>query len=253
MIEVPADSVEREFLEYWSANLLDPRDPQNARWLGIEQGQIARGERMAAELATWVNLRGVRALEIGCQTGALAIALAKAGADTAGIDVTPTLIEAARRRARGHGVTPKLEVASAESLPFGDASFDLVTFIDVIEHIADADRALDEAVRVLRPGGTLYVQGPNRLSPRWLLRDPHYQMFGISALPPSLGRFYVTRIRRRPRYDVERFPIGPRVLRRLARSGLEVIEPRLGIGVRRVARELRLTFASMFVIVARKR
>ena len=47
------------------------------------------------------------------------------------------------------------------NLPFPDASFDLVTLLDVLEHIPDDDRAAREAMRVLKPGGTLLVSTPN--------------------------------------------------------------------------------------------
>lgn len=253
-IAIPRESPERAFLEYWAAHLLDPRDPQNARWLALEQGQIARGRRLAAELARFAPLPGARALDVGCQTGALTIALAAAGARATGVDVSAELVRAAEIRAGCHGVAPDFRVARAEALPFADASFDLVAFVDVIEHVDDAARALAEAARVLRPdGGVLYVQGPNRLSPRWLLRDPHYQMAGISVLPPALGRFYVTRVRRRPRYDVGVFPVGSRVARTLARLGFALLEspydPRASLA-RRAAGAMRLRFGSMFTLVA---
>jgi SAM-dependent methyltransferase len=61
-------------------------------------------------------------------------------------------------------------VADATDLPFPDAAFDVVTFFDVLEHIADDARAAAEALRVLRPGGFVLVTSPSR---SW--RFPYYR------------------------------------------------------------------------------
>ena len=253
-VAIPADSVERDFLAFWAEKLLDPRDPQNERWLGLEMQQIARGHTTASELAAHRPLEGARVLDVGCQTGGLVIAMASRGADVTGVDVDATLLEAAKIRARCHCAnTARFIVSKAESLPFPSASFDVVTFVDVIEHVENADAALAEMARVLAPGGVLFLQGPNRFSPRWFLRDPHYQMTGISVLPPAIGRWYVTRVRNRPRYDVGVFPVGARVVRRLQRLGLVIESPSEPDTVMaRWRQSVALRFDSMFVIRARR-
>lgn len=218
------DGPDDAFLRYWAASLLDPGDPQRERWAALERAQIARNEGIAAELARFVSLRGRRVLDVGCQTGALPIAMSRRGAGVTGVDVDERLLAGARIRARGHGVSPEFRVAAAEALPFADASFDAVTFVDVIEHVADARAAVREIARVLRPGGTLYLFGPNRLSPSLLLSDPHYRLAGVSAMPRRLGELYVTRVRGFPRYDVGVLPMGGVVERWLARDGLAVVD-----------------------------
>jgi len=218
------DGADDAFIRYWERELLDPADPQRERWAALERSQIARNEGIAAEVDGFVSLRGRRVLDVGCQAGSLPIALCKRGAAVTGVDVDEKLIEGARIRARGHGVAPTFAVAVAEALPFADASFDAVTFVDVIEHVADARAAVREIARVLRPGGTLYLFGPNRLSPSLLRSDPHYQLAGVSAMPHWLGELYVTRVRAFPRYEVGVLPIGGVVERWLARDGLTVID-----------------------------
>lgn len=250
---IPPDSIERDFLTFWAEKLLDPRDPQNDRWLGLEMQQIARGRELAEQLARHVTFAGARVLDVGCQTGGLAIAMAARHASVTGIDVDATLLRAAEIRARCHGVDAQFVVAKSESLPFESGRFDLVTFVDVIEHVERGDDALAEVARVLAPGGVLYLQGPNRFSPRWFLRDPHYQMAGISVLPPSVGRWYVTRVRGRPRYDVGVFPVGATVVRRLERAGLQIEIPAQPAGLaQRTRQAVALRFGSMFVVRARK-
>lgn len=248
---------EAAFVAYWEEHLADPRDPQLDRWRALERTQVARArERYRQDIQRYCALDGAHVLDVGCQCGALAIALAEAGATVTGLDVDEPLLEGARARARGYGVDASFVKGVGERLPFEDRSFALVTLVDVIEHVESAEKTLAECARVLAPGGALYLQGPNRWSPKWLWSDPHYQMFGISVLPPALGRFYVTRVRGRPRYDVGTFPVGLRVLQWLRRAGLEV---EAGPGIPRKSQVDRwrsvvgLTVDSMFTLVARKR
>lgn len=247
---------EREFVAYWEAHLADPRDPQLDRWRALERTQVQRArERYRADIAAHVALDGARVLDVGCQCGALAVALAESGARVTGLDIDEPLLEGARARARGYGVEASFVCGVGERLPFGDGAFDLVTMVDVIEHVEDIERSLRECARVLAPGGTLYLQGPNRWSPKWFWRDPHYQLFGISVLPPSVGRFYVTRMRGRPRYDVGTFPVGWRVLRSLRAIGLTVTSApgmRAGVVRDRWKHAYGLTMDSMFTVVATK-
>ncbi len=214
---------ERAFLAHWAERLLDPRDPQRPRWLALELGQLERNRAIATEVARFASLDGARVLDVGCQLGALPIALAERGASVVGLDVDDALLDGARLRAQCYGARAEFVRAVGESLPFEDARFDVVTFVDVIEHVRDPRASVRELSRVLRPGGTLYLFGPNRLSLANLRADPHYQLAGVSVLPHALGAFYVTRVRGFPRYDVGVLPIGGQVARWLEADGLRVV------------------------------
>lgn len=268
-LELPSDSIELEFLRYWRDRLLDPADPQRRRWLSLELGQVDRAREIAHEISRFAKVDGARVLDVGCQTGALPIALSSLGAEVTGVDVDEALIEGARVRARCHGARATFSVAKAERLPFADGCFDTVSFVDVIEHVADARAAVREIARVLKPGGTLYLFGPNRLSPSLFLSDPHYQLAMVSAMPEALGRFYVTRCRRFPRYDVGVLPVGEVVARWLARDGLRVIDSAQDdaerwwraraptrlverVSLARAYGRLRVSFAPLFRLVAVK-
>lgn len=102
-------------------------------------------------------------LELGCGTGFFALNLAQAGVlDKSGIavtDISPGMVEVAQRNAKSLGFEVDGRVADAETLPFGDASFDLVFGHAVLHHIPDLDQSFREVLRVLKPGGRFVFAG----------------------------------------------------------------------------------------------
>ena len=104
---------------------------------------------------------GENALDVCCGTGDVAFALVRAGAETTGFDFSAPMLDVARRRAAAlPGSTravPRFIQGDALSLPFADASFDVVTISYGLRNLADIDRGLSELTRVLRPGGRLLV------------------------------------------------------------------------------------------------
>lgn len=95
-----------------------------------------------------------RLLDVGCGTGTMLIHLKRYGC-TYGVDMDHEAVGFCKERDL-HTVAQ----ATAENLPFEDGAFDLVTFLDVLEHIPDQDSALAEARRIIRPGGFLMVAVP---------------------------------------------------------------------------------------------
>ena len=97
---------------------------------------------------------GMDLLDVGTGSGGtVAIPAARRGAKVVGSDLTPVLLEHARRRAESEGVSVDWVEADAEDLPFGDASFDRVTSTFGAMFAPDHGRAAAELVRVCRPGG----------------------------------------------------------------------------------------------------
>ena len=95
-----------------------------------------------------------RILDLGCGTGTMLGYLRRFG-DTQGVDADRRAVSFCR--ARGEERVQELESAT---IPFPDGTFDLVTALDVLEHIDDDQGALREVVRVLRPGGTFLATVP---------------------------------------------------------------------------------------------
>jgi ubiquinone/menaquinone biosynthesis C-methylase UbiE len=105
---------------------------------------------------------GEDVLDVGCGTGTLAIAAARAapGVNVTGLDADPAILELARRKAAGTpGAAIGFDQAMSTALPYPDASFDVVLSTLFFHHLPDEAKreTAAEIVRVLRPGGRLVV------------------------------------------------------------------------------------------------
>jgi SAM-dependent methyltransferase len=110
----------------------------------------------AAKLVKFAGITaGQRVLDVACGTGVVTVTAARRGASASGLDLSPVLLERARRNAEIAGVTIDFTEGDVEALPYADASFDVVT--SQFGHIF-APRpaiAIGEMLRVLKPGGTI--------------------------------------------------------------------------------------------------
>jgi 2-polyprenyl-6-hydroxyphenyl methylase/3-demethylubiquinone-9 3-methyltransferase len=104
--------------------------------------------------------------DIGCGAGTQALLWAQLGHRVSALDVNEPLVNIARSRAAGKGLHIRFDVGTATALPYADASADAVLLPELLEHVADWQSCLAEAVRVLRPGGLLYLSTTNWLCPR---------------------------------------------------------------------------------------
>lgn len=99
---------------------------------------------------------GSRVLEIGFGSGKLHAELAERYA-MAGLDRAPGMARLTERRLESHGLTSELHVGDATALPWGDATFDAVLLTFAFSAFPDAETAMDEMVRVVKPGGKLII------------------------------------------------------------------------------------------------
>jgi ubiquinone/menaquinone biosynthesis C-methylase UbiE len=102
-----------------------------------------------------------RSLEVGCGTGFFTLNLKLAGilADCHVTDISPGMVEAAKRNAEGLGFTVEGQAADVERLPYEDDTFDVVIGHAVIHHVPDVELAFREMLRVLKPGGRIVICG----------------------------------------------------------------------------------------------
>jgi 2-polyprenyl-6-hydroxyphenyl methylase/3-demethylubiquinone-9 3-methyltransferase len=103
-------------------------------------------------------LDGRTALDVGCGAGLLAEPLARLGATVTGLDAAPALIAVAREHAAGQGLEIDYRAGELEGL---EGQFDLVTCMEVIEHVADSAAFVRALARHLTPGGLLIMSTPN--------------------------------------------------------------------------------------------
>ena len=144
-----------------------------------------RGRRrvIRAELDRLPLPPGARVLDAGCGSGRTLQELVDYG-DVSGIELNTEAAALARGRALGD-----VEVGRLEELPWEDATFDLITCLDVIEHVPDDTAALAELLRVCRPGGWLLVTVP-AYQALWSRHDEanhHYRRYSRAALRAAAG------------------------------------------------------------------
>lgn len=106
-----------------------------------------------------VQLEGASVLDVGCGLGLYVRQFRAHSSDVWGVDIDPEKVAEASR------TLPNIRQAPAEELPFPAGTFDVVLSHEVLEHVDDDRRAVEEAIRVLKPGGRLVVFAPNRWYP----------------------------------------------------------------------------------------
>jgi SAM-dependent methyltransferase len=106
----------------------------------------------------------VRALDVGCGTGVVTLALARRHFDVVGVDHSPEMLAIAARKLKEEGLSARcrLERADVRSLRFDDAEFACVTCQGLLHHLEELEPCLAEMARVLAPGGFFYISEPCR-------------------------------------------------------------------------------------------
>jgi len=132
--------------------------------VALSYGQDRRWKQRVVSLAA--PSPGARALDLATGTGDIAFALAARGAAVVGLDITPRMIEIARKKIVGQypacPAAPAFLVGDMLDLPFSSASFDIVTTGYGLRNVPDLTLAIDEIRRVLRPGGQFVSLDFNR-------------------------------------------------------------------------------------------
>ena len=185
-------------------------------------------QHWAADECSLRPLAGKSALDVGCGAGLLAEPLARLGAKVTAIDAAPELIAAGQAHAAGQGLAVDYRAVPVEAL---DGSFDLVTAMEVIEHVADPAAFVTALAARLAPGGLMILSTPNRTAVSKLL---------TITLAEGFGRIP------RGTHDYDKF-IGPeRLSQLLASAGLNVCDttgiafnPTRGL---RLSEDLRLNY-----------
>jgi SAM-dependent methyltransferase len=134
------------------------------------------------ELAALGVTRG-RFLDIGCAYGFFIALAEKSGFQGYGIDISRYALQEARRYTRG--LLLCLNV-SRHPLPFANNCFDVITYMNTLEHLENYHASLREALRTLKPGGLTHIHVPIR--GRWFTDDTHVNYFTLDSLRLVLER-----------------------------------------------------------------
>ena len=184
---------------YWS---ITPNEPPEMARRFIAQALAAadRGRHLLnAHSAVKTKLKepNARILDLGTRTGGLLMAAAEHGQKTIGIDIAFRWLIIARKRLEEAGQSAQLVCCCAEFLPFRERSFDLVLAENVLEHTAQQRELIEEAHRVLKPGGVFFATTWNRLA---LAPEPHLRLWGVGWVPRQVAKRYV-KLRKGMNYD----------------------------------------------------
>lgn len=156
-------------------------------------------------------LAGKRVLDVGCGAGLLTEPLARLGAQVTGLDAAPENIAAAKMHAEGQGLAIDYRVGEVSALVAEGRRFDLVTSMEVIEHVADQAAFVAVLAAALATGGLLIVSTPNR--------TPLSQLAMIT-LGEGLGRIP------KGTHDWKRFLTPDELEKMLGSNGLKTIDRR---------------------------
>jgi 2-polyprenyl-6-hydroxyphenyl methylase/3-demethylubiquinone-9 3-methyltransferase len=165
----------------------------------------------ARYVAERVSLQGARVLDVGCGGGLLAESLARAGAIVTAVDLSPSMVDTARMHALDSGLTIDYRVDSAESLVNAHAGkFDVVTCMEMLEHVPEPGSTLAVLGRLVRPGGDLVISTINR----------NLKSFALAIV----GAEYLARLVPRGTHEYDRL-LKPSEIARFARAaGLDVAD-----------------------------
>jgi len=114
-------------------------------------------------IAERCTLQGARALDVGCGGGLLSEALARSGAQVTAIDLAPAVLDVARLHLHESGLAVDYREVSVEALAADmPAAFDVVTCMEMLEHVPDPASVIGACARLLKPGGRLFLSTLNR-------------------------------------------------------------------------------------------
>ena len=204
-------------------------DDLAARWWDPD-GEFAPLHRINPLRLGWIeeraSLAGARVVDVGCGGGILAEAMARAGADVLGIDLAEASLGVARRHAAESGVELEYRAIAAED--FADemaGAFDVVTCLEMLEHVPDPGGVVAACARLVRPGGRVFFSTINR--------NVKSRLFAI------VGAEYVLRLLPRGTHEHARF-IRPSELDAYCRRAGLVMDAITGLVYNPLTRRYRL-------------
>jgi 2-polyprenyl-6-hydroxyphenyl methylase/3-demethylubiquinone-9 3-methyltransferase len=158
----------------------------------------------------FVDLKGKNVLDVGCGGGILAESLAASGAQTQGIDLSDKALKVADLHGLESGVSVKYELISAEDLAAKSPNtFDVVTCMEMLEHVPDPQSVVKACANMAKPGATLFFSTLNR--------NPKSYLMAI------IGAEYLLRLLPKGTHDYGKFIKPSELAGFLREAGLEMV------------------------------
>ena len=156
-------------------------------------------------------IRGMSAIDVGCGGGILAESMARNGADVTGIDLADKPLKVAELHALDSGVSVRYEKVAVEDIAAQEPeSRDLVTCMEMLEHVPDPAAVVAACARLAKPGGYVFFSTINR--------SPKSFLFAI------IGAEYVLRLLPRGTHDYDKFIKPSELVGATRGSGLQLLE-----------------------------
>jgi 2-polyprenyl-6-hydroxyphenyl methylase/3-demethylubiquinone-9 3-methyltransferase len=161
-------------------------------------------------IKSFVDLEGKKVLDVGCGGGILAESIAQSGAHTCGIDLSEKALKVAELHALEVGATLLYRAISAEALAEEEPEqYDVVTCMEMLEHVPDPSSVVRACARLCKPGGTLFFSTLNR--------SPKSYLFAI------IGAEYVLRLLPKGTHEYAKFIKPSELVGFTRQAGLEMI------------------------------
>ncbi|MBU0975637.1 MAG: methyltransferase domain-containing protein [Patescibacteria group bacterium] len=191
----------------------------------------------------YIDFKDRRVMDVGCGVGMFLEKFRALGSDVYGVDVDE------KKTRNSKLITQNVEVAPAEDLPFRKDSFDMVFFHEVIEHVDDDRKSINEAFRVLKPSGKLVLFAPNRLWPfetHGIYKKGKYK-FGniplVTYLPDSKYKKLIPHVRnyrKKELYDLLKGNSYKKIVYRGVFPGFDKLSSRIPVFGKLIAKVFRI-------------
>lgn len=287
----------RAYLEYWRqergsvanslAEMMALPDPQPL-WFDYALSTNWRARNLAQKFADQLPAPPGRYLDVGCGFGGCLVAFRELGYDVCGIELAPERVALSKANCRDVGLDGVVHQRSVlePGIVATLGKFDVITCLDVIEHVLDVPQTLVNMIDLLNPHGVLILEIPNMDSAAFVASDGHFNLFGITQLDRERSieyhralfdfeydvgyyhplSYYVDFLARRGLHSTELpSPFHPprvednagemvALVRRAQRDWLRDVAPKLTPAVRRaVVRRVRRYLASLVYNATRRR
>lgn len=180
-IKIPSQKVYKDHINKYSQY---SESPDWAEW--YSKVAPLKGLRVTRTILNYKK-SNAKVLDLGCGTGMTLSTLAQSFPNAVGCEVDENVANAARDFLKIIGLKNKIYVYNGNRLPFRSDYFDVVTSIEVVEHVEDSEKMLSEIKRVLKKDGILHITTANK----WWPIEPHFKLPFLSYLPYKWADFYV--------------------------------------------------------------